>query len=155
MSGDRESLHVRVSGSAKTWSAILAAISALGGGGYYGLRQRERLDELELNVTELQNARATAERESEEQAQFWRDRFCDLETELVDEISSRVSLSAADAEPNRSRRADTAGSAQRAFDAASARWPCPFTPQALDERQRRASLRALAAGALSTRPPGR
>lgn len=94
---------------------------------------------------------ANAKDRADERAEVL-ERLCILERELVDEVGSRVSYQAADAEPNRARRAESARVAIEAYEAAARRWPCPIDDRDRAERLRM-PLNKAASNALSTSPP--
>ena len=66
-----------------------------------------------------------------------RERVCVLERELTAEVSARVSLSAADAEPSKPRKAQSAKRAVDRFDETAEDWACPATPQDREKRSQR------------------
>jgi len=143
----------------RTWDDLLALrrlwpaltlIAGLAFGGWRYLESRFAAATVEARALRIAFEADSKDRASAQAAVL--ERLCMLERELVDEVGARVSYQAADAEPTRARRAETARAAVEAFEAATERWPCPLDARDRAERARRPLSRA-ASSALATSPP--
>jgi hypothetical protein len=133
-SSGHEELAISVRGTRRISNAIITVmLSTLGSGGVtYGLTQAER-NRSETDRRMAENAAAGTETDMK----LLRDRVCTLERELVAEAKSRVSLSAADAERVKTRKAQAASIAVERFKDAARDWPCPTTAEDRESRTRR------------------
>ena len=150
-SSGHEELAISVRGTRRVSTALITVLlSATGAGGVtYGLTSAER----ERSEVDRRLAEAAAAAQETERQQLV-ERLCDLERELVAEVASRVSLSAADAEPVRSRKAQAAAQAVERFTESSEGWPCPSSPDDRENRSKR-PLFKRAASAMPARVPGK
>jgi hypothetical protein len=150
-SSGHEELAISVRGTRRVSTALITVLlSVTGSGGVvYGMTAAER-ERSEVDRRLAEGAAAAQETER----RLLLDRICTLERELVAEVSARVSLSAADAEPTRSRKAQTAALAVRHFDDVAKDWPCPDTAADRESRTDR-PLWKRAANAMPATVPGR
>lgn len=152
---DRPSTHdelaISVRGTKRVSQALITVLlSTLGAGGAsYGMNAAER-ERSEIDRRLAEGAAAAQETERK----LLIDRICTLEYEIVEAQAARVSLSAADAEPVRTRKAQTAALATERFKESAENWPCPATAEDRAARMRR-PLHVRAQNALPATVPGR
>jgi hypothetical protein len=148
---DAEELSVKIRASKRIGALLITVItSVVGSGGVtYSLTAAERE---QADVAKRLHEQRIAGYESELRA--LRERTCVLERELTAEVGSRVSLTAADAEPVKARKAQTAKKAVDRFDDTASDWPCPSTAQDFAKRTQR-PLWKRAANALPAVVPER
>ncbi len=117
----------------------------------YAVRLELRAHDAEVAATVAGNRASQAETAVVEAEKRFQERMCQLETAHVAALSDAVSLAAADAEPDKRRKADTARAARAAFDGASKRWACwlPGSPSSEHTAER---LQEVAKSALEVRP---
>jgi len=133
-SSGHEELAISVRGTRRISNALITVLlSSLGSGGVtYGLTQAER-NRSETDRRLAESAAAGTEAEMK----LLRERVCVLERELVAEAKARVSLSAADAERVKARKAQSASDAVKRFKDSSEDWACPATAEDRESRTRR------------------
>jgi hypothetical protein len=151
MASEHEELSIGIRGSKRIMGALITVLlSTTGAGGVtyaIGSADREKA-EVSRRLAE-QEAKA-----ADTELTVLRERVCVLERELTAEVSARVSLSAADAEPSKARKAQTAKRAVDQFDETADGWACPSTPQDREKRTQR-PLWKRAANALPGTVPER
>ena len=150
-SSGHEELALKVRASSRVATALITILlsTAGAGGATYSLGSADR----ERAEIDRRLAEQAAEAAETEQAVL-RARICTLERELTAEVSARVSLSAADAEPTRSRKAQAAALAVKHFDAMAEDWACPATAADREKRTDR-PLWKRAQNAMPATVPGR
>jgi hypothetical protein len=151
MQSSHEELAINVRASKRIAGLLITVLGSwLGAGGVtYSLTAAEReRAEVDKRLAEQRIAGYEADQSA------LRERVCVLERELTAEVASRVSLSAADAEPTRSRKAQAAARAVERFNETSEDWPCPTTPADREKRTQR-PLWKRAANALPGTMPER
>lgn len=150
-SSGHEELAISVRGTRRVSSALITILlSATGAGGVsYGITSAAR-ETSDVNRRRVESALEASEAERK----LLLERLCVVERELVAEVAARVSLSAADAEPMRSRKAQAAALAVEHFNATAESWPCPATAEAREGRTDR-PLWKRAANAMPATVPGR
>ena len=150
-SSGHEELAISVRGTKRISNALITVLlSSIGAGGVsYGMTQaaRER-SEVDRRLAE------SAAQAQEAERRLLLERVCVLERELTEEVAARVSLSAADAEPMRSRKAQTAATAVKHFAETAENWACPSTAEDRADRTTR-PLHKRAQNALPSTTPDR
>ena len=146
-----EELAISVKGTKRVSQALITVLlsTVCAGGASYGMNAAAR----ERSEIDRRLAEGAAQAQQTER-KLLIDRICTLEYEIVEAEIARVSLSAADAEPVRARKAQTAALAAKRFKESAEEWPCPSTAAELAARVRR-PLHVRAQSALPATVPGR
>ena len=148
---DHEELQVSIRWGRRISPVVVTVLLSVtgAGGATYAVSGAER-EKAEIDRRLAEQAAEAAEAEQKQ----LRERICVLERELTAAVSRTVSLSAADAEPSKARKAQAAARAVERFSESARDWPCPSTAQDFERRVQR-PLSQRAANALPATVPDR
>lgn len=151
---DQESLQFSFSASTKVWIAIVTVVGTLGSSVYAVVSWVGARSDLHTQSTKLDDKLEAELSVWEGEKADLREALCLQRAELRLLAAAVVRTKAADAEPVRARRAETASSAYSAFMDATREWgSCKDSVHIANERLRDRPLNAAWRQTLGTPPP--